>query len=378
MKILYILRTSEFKDGGSIAFRNMVDGLQSYEVEMSVVLLKEGGISEWLHEHGISYSIIGEQDFFAWSTPKGIKACIKFPYYLFHVLFTNIRATIRVYRIIKREKPDIVHTNNIWMISGYFACKLAKVKHLWHIREYFDALGYHFIPSFSRLKSWLGNSYTLSITPDVAMHYACNDSKKDFFCFDGVSHVGNVQYMREKENYFLFVGAVHPFKGCSIIVDAFVEFAQTHSSTRMLFAGVCSDSYKRELQDKLRQCGLLERVEFLGFRTDVYDLMAHAKALIVASKLEALGFITIEALLNGCLVIGKNVGCTKLIFDEIGNDSLRFLSTKDLVHCLSFVSDSPFGFFESKILEAQKVVSRNFSIERCAENTYNIYKKILS
>jgi glycosyltransferase involved in cell wall biosynthesis len=38
--------------------------------------------------------------------------------------------------------------------------------------------------------------------------------------------------------------------------------------------------------------------------------MAHATALIVSSYHEGFGFITVEAMFNGCLVIGNNKGGT--------------------------------------------------------------------
>ena len=61
-------------------------------------------------------------------------------------------------------------------------------------------------------------------------------------------------------------------------------------------------------------------LSYLGFRKDVYNLMANATALIVASKCEGFGLITIEAIFNGCFVIGNNSGVTKEILENVGRE----------------------------------------------------------
>ena len=56
---------------------------------------------------------------------------------------------------------------------------------------------------------------------------------------------------------------------------------------------------------------MCDNVKFLGIRKDIYSLMKNAMALVVSSPSEGFGFITVEAMLNGCLVIGRNTAGTK-------------------------------------------------------------------
>lgn len=61
---------------------------------------------------------------------------------------------------------------------------------------------------------------------------------------------------------------------------------------------------------------IASQVVFLGMRKDIYSLMKDAMALIVPSYWEGFGFITTEAMFNGCLVIGRNTSGTKEQFDN--------------------------------------------------------------
>ena len=123
-----------------------------------------------------------------------------------------------------------------------------------------------------------------------------------------------------------------------MIIDAFIEKAAVDAGYKLLIAGAGETEYETYLKNKVSHSKLDERILFLGYRQDVFDLMAKAKALIVASDFEGFGFITAEAMYAGCYVIGKNTAGTKLQFDnlnkklgyEIGS---RFMG-KDTLSCI--------------------------------------------
>ena len=125
-----------------------------------------------------------------------------------------------------------------------------------------------------------------------------------------------------------------------------------------------------------------EKIKYLGFRTDVYDLMANATALLVPSYYEGFGFITVEAMLNKTLVIGRNVAGTKEQFDnglyitgkEIG---VRFNSTKELSEVILQVCTNNPSIFRNMVESAYKVVMDNYTIEKNTEQIYHVYNQVL-
>ena len=130
------------------------------------------------------------------------------------------------------------------------------------------------------------------------------------------------------------------------------------------------------------EAGIDSRVDWLGTRSDVYDLMAHALAEIVPSHFEGFGFITAEAMFNGCLVIGRNIGGTKEQFDngveltgeEIG---IRFEKDQELPAILHSIVQKGIKHYEPMILRAQQVVQQLYTSERNAELIYQFYQYII-
>lgn len=61
-----------------------------------------------------------------------------------------------------------------------------------------------------------------------------------------------------------------------------------------------------ELRDLSKQLSISDRVEFLGFRSDVYGFIAHANLLAHAAISEGLGFVLIEALACGTPVVATD------------------------------------------------------------------------
>ena len=57
--------------------------------------------------------------------------------YLYHIFLSgwHILPVIKMIRLIKKYKIDIIHTNTVWGLDGLLAAKISNVPHIWHIRE---------------------------------------------------------------------------------------------------------------------------------------------------------------------------------------------------------------------------------------------------
>lgn len=107
--------------------------------------------------------------------------------------------------------------------------------------------------------------------------------------------------------------------------------------------------------------------------------MSKAQALIVASKFEGFGFISVEAMFNYCYVIGRNTGGIKEQFDKgletFGSEiGFRFEDIEGLVHAMTLVVNE---YSEKMLDNAKNIVDNNYTSKVCAENILNFYDKIL-
>ena len=289
-------------------------------------------------------------------------------------------------KLIEKLKPDLVHTNVGPFSIAIRTCIEIGIPHVWHIREYQDKdFKMHFFPTQNRFQADIhreGN-WNIAITKGVFEHHHLRDGI-DRVIYDGVFSnkiLGSIQ-ASPKENFFLFVGRIDEAKSPYDAIRVFCDFHKLYPHYKFLLAG----SYKEDSQYKLKcdhfinENGLSKHVFFLGERKNVYQLMSKACALRVPSKFEGFGFITAEAMLNNCIVIGRNTGGTKEQFDvglkETGAEiGLRFMSDDELLDSLIYVVKNDTSKMRAI---AKDVVLKHYSIEKHIESLLSLYNTIIS
>lgn len=101
----------------------------------------------------------------------------------------------------------------------------------------------------------------------------------------------------KKEEYFLFVGMDHPIKNIEFIIDCFLHFIKAGGlkKIRLYLVGV-EKKYQRFSQ----------RIKVFPYlkRKDLKTIYQNATALLTASYYESFNFPVLEALSQGCPVIG--------------------------------------------------------------------------
>jgi glycosyltransferase involved in cell wall biosynthesis len=93
---------------------------------------------------------------------------------------------------------------------------------------------------------------------------------------------------------------------------------------------------------------------------------------------EGFGFITVEAIMNGSLVLGRNTFGTKMIMEETGNANFLFDNNEDLALKMEQIINSDPKDYTNHIKKTQTLAVEKFSTERYGEEMYRIYAKILN
>lgn len=287
----------------------------------------------------------------------------------------------QIENIIEKYNIDIVHTNAGPLNLALNACRKKGIPHIWHMREYQDLdFGMSFFPCkkvFKKIIHQEGN-YNIAITEGVFDYWELN-RKSDTVIYDGVFSLEGYKETPQvkKEKYFLFVGRVEEAKGPHLIIDVLDKLLEKYPDYSLKIVGSYSPraDYYKKLKYLIERRRLEGKVEIMGVRNDVNELMQKATALIVPSRFEGFGFITVEAMLNNCLVIGKNTAGTKEQLDrglqitgkEIG---LRFNDEDELYRCMISAIEDETKEICSRALE---VVVNNYSLERCVKETEQFY-----
>jgi len=376
VKVLYITNSGNW-GGASIALKNIWTQLDNL-ITISVLFPNIGEFSKYAENKGYQcyYYKYGLD---VWPKFRSLKEKFLFFPSVIYKCITQYVAYRKICNIVKCLKPDIIHTNVGPLQFVAKAAKKYKIPHVWHLREYQikDFKMFPF-PSLKSFKKQLEGSFKIAITNDIARYFELGADYK--IVYDGVvsknNSTPNISFT--DSDYLLFVGRLEDAKGWKESLNAFISIADDYPNIKLLFAG----SYIEEdvlYITKTLPINVRNRIFFLGYRSDCHELMRKARALLVSSFSEGFGFITTEAMYNGCIVIGRNSGGTKEQFDnglkvykkEIG---LRFNSQQELENQIKYVLSKPKSFFKEMIINAQNITLKLYSVEKNANDILNIYK----
>ena len=297
--------------GGEIALMRLLTHLQN--VNPHVILGEDGPLAERLQQAGVSVEVLpiapSARDLRRDSVRLGLGVAA--PLSALHTLTYIARLTLR----LRALRPDIVHTNSLKAgVYGSLAAKAAGVPVVWHVR---DRIAEDYIPSAAvRLVRTLIRHLADGVIANSAatLQTLPADVRGDG---DGGGRGGRRRRRRRSGNggrgglswvipasveaptgvrtpadrralargsdptTFGMLGRIAPWKGQDLFLRAFAA-AFPAGAERAVVVGAAmfgEEGYERELRALAQSLGIAERVEFRGFREDVWpELGAHRRA----------------------------------------------------------------------------------------------------
>lgn len=103
----------------------------------------------------------------------------------------------------------------------------------------------------------------------------------------------------------LFVGRLEAIKAPERIIKSFA-LSKLKDEYQLVFVGADNNGYQHKLEKIAEEVKLVERVHFLGLKSNPYKYMSHSDMLVLSSKNEGLPGVLIESLLIGTPIISTN------------------------------------------------------------------------
>jgi len=119
-----------------------------------------------------------------------------------------------------------------------------------------------------------------------------------------------------KENIILSAGRLDDwkFKGFDLLIGAWGQIAANFPSWSLQLAGAGNNDTIRFFEKLAKDNNVLDRVVFLGYRTDIESLYQRSSIYCLSSRSEGLPMVLIEAMSQGCAPVAcENLGRTKEI-----------------------------------------------------------------
>lgn len=387
MKVMYIIHSC-IPGGATLSLLNLIKGVRQANIDVVVVHPKPDKKDEQLIEKLTTLGCRCITTRVATSfncIRKGILNHIKFILRYFLIFYRKIIFYKDLNNIIKKEKPDIIHTNTGVVHEGYLIAKKYNIPHIWHLREYQTLLSdfkVAIFPSKKIYENMLKSSYTFSITKGIQRHFNIDNIENSFVVNEPVMSISETGNNCNKDNYFLVANQIVPQKGLEDIINAFFIFSNKYHNFKLVILGFGNKEYINKLKNLCNDLNIASKVDFLGFKDDVFSYMKKSKALIVGSFYEGFGRMTAEANMLGVPVIGRNMSGTKeilnltkggFLFDTVEQmaDYMKLIASKSDLELNKFMEKPKSIAIESysneqhikRVLELYKVIVKNGTSE---------------
>ena len=237
---------------------------------------------------------------------------------------TNILNYPQILKIVKREKPDIIHSNSsIIDIGGYLASKL-KIKHVWHLREFGD-LDFGMRPLYGakhERHSYRNGDKFIAVSGSVKkrfLPYIHPESKIS------VIYNGLPLYPQDREKTIQKQDGIVKFSISGAINDAkrqidalkAMDILVNHRNIKNVHLFIIGDGYLRQQLEKLcKETGLNDYVTFTGWVKNVSEFYANSDVGLMLSTNEGFGRVTVEYMRSGLAVIASDSGANPELIED--------------------------------------------------------------
>lgn len=243
------------------------------------------------------------------------------------------RGAIRIFTdILKKEKPDIVHTHASF--SARIAARRAKVKTIMNTKHCMESI------STSRwkrmLKGWINCRYSdkiIAVSEAVkqSMIAGGTDPNQIVTIYNGVDLLSPLKEERKKElkkayqieeNKFTvgILARLEEVKDHHTFLLAAKKVIEMQQNITFLIAG--TGSLEEKLKQEAKDLGLLEHLVFTGFVKEIEELTALLDLNVITSKEEALCLSIIEGMSIGIPAVGTDSGGVREIIQSGENGEL--------------------------------------------------------
>ena len=262
---------------------------------------------------------------------------------------------LRMARLFRAYRPDVVHTRNWTCIDAIIGARLAGVPvviHGEHGREASDPEGRNafrrrvrrllgplvteFVTVSRDLARWLASD--VGISPAKITHIY-NGVDTDAFSPGDQHEARKVLGLPHEPIVMGTVGRLDPVKDHRGLIEAFHRLAR-RQDTQLLIVG--DGPCRPELEHLTNELGLRGRVRLLGERDDINVILRALDVFILPSLGEGISNAILEAMATGLPVVATHVGGNpELVDDGVTGFLVPSRSTSSLAAALQRYLDDP-------------------------------------
>ncbi|MBK8553755.1 MAG: glycosyltransferase [Ignavibacteria bacterium] len=342
------------------------------DIEISVIALDSGEFIEMFQEDGIKVIDLKE---------KGL---------------INIKVLLKLIKILKDMKPDIVHTHLLKAdFYGRIAAKQTGIPLIYSTchnysshhkgadidkTSVFDLID-NFVVSYSGsnliaiseiVKKYLVNR-NRKFKDITEVIYNGVNIEKEKFKLNGscITDLRNEYGISNDDFVITILGRLETQKGHGFFIDSIKDFLREKKNVKVLLLG--EGNLRSEIEIKIKENDLTDYIQILGFQTETEKFIEISNLICVPSLWEGFGLVIIEGMIKKKIVLASDAGgIPEIITDGKTGFLFEVKNKESFLKKINFIYDNfdDFSFIRENAL---KLVKDKFDIRYNSELYYQSY-----
>jgi glycosyltransferase involved in cell wall biosynthesis len=307
----------------------------------------------------------------------------------------DLSVLFELIRIIKKEKPDVLHLNSSKMgIVGTMAgriCRVPKIIFTAHDWAFNNKHGFFSkrVITFLQWMTVILSHITITVsqkTADQISSFPFINKNKIKVIYNGVSCISfigrddarrSLLPSRQEIKNELWIGTMselHFRKGIDFVINSFAELAKKYPN--IIFVVMGSGEEQMSLATQIKKLGLFEKIFLVGQTAEAKKYLKAFDIFTLTSRTEALPYALLEAGLAQLPVIATSVGGVPEVINSSETGILVSIS-KNTLNEVTTALERLIKNKEEQILLGQNLEHRiktRFSKGQMLEETFALYR----
>ena len=306
----------------------------------------------------------------------------------------DVKAIIKVRKILKQIKPDIVYLHS----SKAGAIGRIALAFNFRIKILYNAHGWYFNAQISDKKKKIfaliekilaiKTDKIINISKseyDSALKYKIAPEKKMCIIENGIDFTkfqNNDKYREETRKHYLIgdneivigvAGRLTEQKDSMTMIKAFELVNKENNNTRLMYVG--SGELEEDVRQYAKEHNILDKVIITGWVDNVEKYIPAFDIAVLPSKWEGFGLVLIEYMACNKPIVATNVGGIKDIIENYRNGILcNVQDYKTISETIIFLIENE--DLKERIISQNKVYKEKYNIQNVINNYMEICKKI--
>ena len=218
------------------------------------------------------------------------------------------------------KNVQAIYSNTTATLLGHQLSQRLSLPHIWHLREFPENYGMHLADGVSAFRERLDSaSQLIAISKTVAQRLAGPQEDRCHIIYNGVGELAEFEsyWKRRSERpenpvfRFLLLGQILPSKGHDQAIRAMERILELGLKAELHIVGSGDQGW---LDGLVASSSAAKSIRVFPPTDAPFQTIIDADTLLMCSPMEAMGRVTVEAMVAGCPVIGLDAfGTTELI-----------------------------------------------------------------